>query len=72
MSLNSIYDGKPTYTKIFGDADWICAPPQRLFSEGKVIYVSSKAHSKGVESATRWFGESFGGEYERAVRSDRI
>lgn len=56
MSLNSIYDGKPTYTKIFGDADWICAPPLRLFSEGKVIYVGSKTLGKGIETATRWLG----------------
>jgi len=56
MSINSIYDGKPTYTKIFGDADWICAPPLRLFSEGKVIYVGSKTLGKGIERATRWLG----------------
>lgn len=57
MVLKNVkYDQKPTYTVVFGDADWICAPPLRLFSEGKVIYVSSKTLGKGVETATRWLG----------------
>ena len=57
MVLKNVkYDQKPTWIQVFGVADWICAPPLRLFSEGKVIYVSSKTLGKRGETATRWLG----------------